>query len=70
MQFRAIKLLFVSKTRAAIAQLREIRRERRARAALKDLSQHLLADIGQGHYGERKELEQDQLGRSGYRFGW
>lgn len=70
MQFLAIKRLFVSATRAAIARFRKIRRERRARVALEDLPQRLLEDIGQGHYRERKELDQDQLARSADHYGW
>jgi uncharacterized protein YjiS (DUF1127 family) len=64
MQFPAFKRILLSATRAAIARFREIRRERRARAALKDLSQHLLEDIGQASYYERRELDRGQRGNS------
>lgn len=64
MQLFALKRVFVSLARAMIARFIEIRRERRARVALKDLSQHLLEDIGQGHYYERRELDRNQPGKS------
>ena len=64
MQFPAFKRLFVSATRAAIARFREIRREHRARVALRDLPLHLLEDIGQANYYDWHELDRNQLGYS------
>ena len=64
MQFLAIKRVFMSATRGATERFRDFRRERRARVALKDLSQHLLDDIGQADYYERRELDQDEFANS------
>jgi uncharacterized protein YjiS (DUF1127 family) len=64
MKISALKRIIASATGTAIARFREIRRERRTRVALKDLSRHLLKDIGQSHYHERKELDHNQLGKS------
>jgi len=63
MQISVLMELLVSTTRTAIARFHAVRRQRRAYLALKDLPQYLLEDVGQGHYRERQELDQDQLGR-------
>ena len=64
MQFLALKRVLVSSARAAVSRFLEIRRARRARVALKDLSQHLLEDIGQSSYYERRELDRNQFASS------
>lgn len=63
MKLPALKRLFMPAMQAAVAQFREFRRKRNARVTLGDLSQHMLEDVGQGHYRERNELGQEQLGR-------
>ncbi len=64
MRFLAFKLILVSARRTATERILEFRRERRARMALKDLSHHLLEDIGQLDYYERREVARDRFASS------
>lgn len=64
MKLLAFKHILISALRATTERIQEFRRERRARMALKDLSHHLLEDIGQLDYYERREVDRDRFASS------
>ena len=51
------KAWLTSLARATIGKFLAARRKRKAELGLKDLSPHILRDIGQGAYQERRELD-------------
>lgn len=61
MRLVALKRVFLSKARAVITRYVEFGRERSAKVAFKDLSKHLLDDVGQANYHERRELDRTLL---------
>ncbi len=61
--------MLVSRTRAVISRFRNNWRKRRAETGLKDLSQHLLRDIGQDEYHDRRVFERKRIANSIHRYG-
>jgi len=69
MRYRKFQAMLVSRIRAAIARFRSNWWKRRAETGLKDLSQHLLKDIGQDEYHDRRTFERKRTANSMHRFG-
>lgn len=61
--------MFASRARAVIARFRAAWRKRRAETGLKDLPQHLLRDIGQSEYNDRRTFERKRTANSIHHFG-